>query len=155
MMRTGHKDAQFLFERLGRAMGYGYRRSWTPILPTDGVWVADESLSVGSELPIAALEVVVSESPKTMKGSLDILAEVSPAIGILCINEVEIRRGMIRSGVAPEKIIAQVARCMATAKDRATRSQQRLAVWSYAELEARYRFNTGDRAPALLSRLAS
>lgn len=154
-MRTGHKDAQFLFERLGRAMGYGYRRSWSQILPTDGVWLVDESLSVGTELPIAALEVVVSESPKTLKGSLDVLREVSPAIGILCINEVEIRRGLIRGGVAPSVISERIERMLAQARDRVTRSQQRLTVWTYAQLEHRYRFNTGDSQPALLSRLAN
>lgn len=154
-MRTGHKDAQFLFEQLGRAAGYAYRRSWTRALPTDGVWLLDESLTLGSELPIAALEVAVSEGPKALKGSLDILAEVSPSIGILCINEVEIRRGLIRKGVPQNHIVDRIAGLMMIAHERVARSQQRLAVWSYAQLEQRYRFNTGDSQPALLSRLAS
>lgn len=154
-MRTGHKDAQFLFEQLGRAAGYGYRRSWTRALPTDGVWLLDESLCLGSELPIAALEVAVSEGPKALKGSLDILAEVSPSIGILCINEVEIRRGLIRKNVPHDQIIDRIGRLMMMAQERVARSQQRLAVWSYAQLEQRYRFNTGDSQPTLLSRLAS
>ncbi len=153
-MRTGHKDAQFLFEQLGRSAGYGYRRTWTRALPTDGVWLFDESLSLGAELPIAAIEVVVSEGPKTMKGSLDILAEVSPAIGILCVNEVEIRRGLVRRGVPHDNIIDRIARLMMIAHERVARSQQRLAVWTYAQLEQRYRFNTGDTSPALLARIS-
>lgn len=154
-MLTGHKDAQFLFERLGREMGYAYRRTWTVGLPTDGVWMLDETLSVGAELPIAALEVVVSEGPKTMKGSIDVLAEVSPALGILCINEVEIRRGLIRRGHSAEIAEKRIASLMAQAEDRIGRSQQRLAVWSYAQLEQRYRFNTGDATHALYARLSN
>lgn len=144
-----------MFERLGREAGYGYRRTWTAALPTDGLWVMDESLSLGTCLPITALEVAVTESPKVIKGSLDTLAEVSPALGILCIHEVEIRRGLIRCGLPAERITARVARCMAMAKDRILRMQQRVIIWSYAEMETRYRFNTGDRAPTLLTRLTT
>ena len=93
------------------------------------------------ELPVVALEVVVSESAKTMKGSMDTLAEVSPALGLLVIHELEIRRGMIRQ--------------MEQAQDRITRHQQRIVVWSFAQLQRRFELTTGDGGPVLLRRLVT
>lgn len=108
-------------QRLGRAAGFGYRRTWSRELPTDGVWVLPGSAFAGDELPVAALEVVVTEGPKSIKGSLDILAEVSPALGVLVIHEEEIRRGLVRRGVLTEEIDRRLNAQFEAARDRVTR----------------------------------
>jgi hypothetical protein len=154
-MRAGHADAQYVFERIGRAGGYVTRRTWNTDLPTDGVWLLRDTASFGVTLPIAALEVVVSEGPKSIKGSIDTLAEVSPAVGVLVIHEVEIRRGLIRGGVAPTAADRAVAMQVARAVDRVKRHQQRIVVWSYAQLRRRYELVTGDMSPVLLKRISS
>jgi len=90
-MRSGHHEAQVLFERLGQQLGYRARRSWTRQYPTDGVWLLDASHVGFDELPVAALEVVVSETGKALRGSISTLEMVSPALGILLVQDQEIR----------------------------------------------------------------
>lgn len=152
-MRCGHADAQFMFERMGKQLGYKTRRTWTRELPTDGVWLLQGSGLLLPEVPAIALEVAVSEGPKAIKGSMDILAEVSPALGILVINDVEIRRGELRRGTPAEVVTRRIEGSMAAALDRSTRHQQRIEVWSYGQLQQKYRLITGDQGPATLARL--
>ncbi len=155
-MRPGHKDAQYMFERMGVTLGYETRRSWSRALPTDGVWLLPSSGELFlPEAAAVAIEVAVSEGPKTIKGSIDILAEVSPALGILVIHEVEIRRGLVRKGVDSTVIDRRVTDSMTNALDRVSRHQQRVEVWSYAQLLNNFRLITGEKAPVTLARMAS
>ena len=71
-------------------------------MPTDGVWLLPSSGLYFSEAPAVAVEVSVSEGPKAIKGSIDTLAEVSPALGILVLNEAEIRRCTLVRGTQPD-----------------------------------------------------
>jgi len=65
-MRRGHHEAQVVFERLG----YRCRRTWTREHPTDGVWLLDTPHLALDQLPVAALEVVVTETGKALRGSI-------------------------------------------------------------------------------------
>jgi hypothetical protein len=154
-MKCGHADAQFMFDRLGKALGYRTRRTWSRQLPTDGVWLLPGSELLLPDAPAVALEVAVSEGPKQIKGSIDTLAEVSPALGVLVINEREIRRSALRKGIRAEVVERQVEEKFTAARDRITRHQQRITVWSYAELEHRYRLATGEDGPETLARLTT
>jgi hypothetical protein len=140
-----------MFERLGRALGYQTRRTWTRELPTDGVWLMPGSGLLFAEVPAAAIEVAVSEGPKAIKGSIDTLAEVSPALGVMLINEVEIRRGELRKGRTVDAVERMIANRVAAAKDRASRHQQRIEVWSYQELRRRYELATGSSETEILT----
>lgn len=136
-MRQGHAEAQKLFEVLGRAQGYLYRRTWTKQLPTDGVWLAPTPLLGLEVVPLAALEVANSESLKVIKGSLIILAEVSPALGILVIQDVDIRRRLIRDGKSVEYVDQYLEKKFAEVRELARKFPQRIDVWSFAQLAMR------------------
>lgn len=154
-MKTGHADAQYMFLELGKSLGFGTRLTWSRKLPTDGIWLLSDEEYLLPEIPAVALEVAVSEGPKALKGSIDTLAEVSPALGILLINEVEIRRGAVRKGVDPAITERRIQEKFMDAEDRASRHQQRIAIWSYAQLAHRYRLGTGASEPPTLARLAA
>jgi hypothetical protein len=141
-----------MFERFGRALGYQTRRTWTRELPTDGVWLMPGSGLLFAEFPAVAIEVAVSEGPKVIKGSIDTLAEVSPALGVMLINEVEIRRGELRKGRSVEAVERMITDRVAAAKDRASRHQQRIEVWSYQELRRRCELATGSTETQILAR---
>lgn len=144
-----------MFLAMGQALGFKTRPTWSRELPTDGVWLVSTDELLLPELPAVALEVAVSEGPKAIKGSIDTLAEVSPALGILVINDAEIRRGAIRKGVDPQTIERRIRSRFDAAHDRARRHQHRLAVWGYDELAQRYRLATGATAPPMLDRLTT
>jgi hypothetical protein len=138
-MRHGHAYAQYLFKLLGVAQGFSYRKTWTKKLPTDGIWVAKTPLLNVEAVPLAALEVANSESPKVVKGSLTVLAEVSPALGILVIQEEDIRRRLIRSGFASDEADRYVTRKLDDAREIAQKFHQRIQVWSFEQLKLRAR----------------
>jgi hypothetical protein len=139
-MRRGHHEAQVLFEQLGCRLGYRCQRTWTRAHPTDGVWLLDTPQVGLDALPVAALEVVVTETGKTLRGSIATLEMVSPALGILLIQDREIRRGLIRSGASPQAATAHVQRLVAAATADIAHSRQRLALWTFDQLERRSHF---------------
>ena len=136
-MRRGHHEAQVLFERLGSQLGHRTRRTWTRQHPTDGVWLLDTPHLGLDEVPLAALEVVVTETGKALRGSITTLEMVSPALGILLIQDREIRRGLIRSGTSPQTATEHLRRLVAAATADISRSRQRLALWTFDQLERR------------------
>jgi hypothetical protein len=138
-MRSGHREAQMQFERLGRQLGYRCRRSWTREHPTDGVWLLDTPQVGFDELPVAALEVVVSETGKALRGSISTLEMVSPALGILLVQDHEIRRGLVRAGASPESAAMHLRRLLATTEADLSRSRQRIALWTFDQLQRRTR----------------
>lgn len=143
-MRPGHADAQFMFEALGDALGFKVRRTWSRELPTDGVWLLPTDGFLPAEAPAVAMEVAVTEGPKAIKGSLDTLAEVSPAMGIVLINDLEIRRSALRDGISANVVEQRIASKFALATDRAARMQQRIEVWNYGQLRRKYCLATGN-----------
>jgi hypothetical protein len=154
-MKPGHVDAQYLFLELGNVLGYSTRRTWSRSLPTDGVWLVPTDEFLLPDLPAVALEVAVSEGPKAIKGSIDTLAEVSPALGILLINEVEIRRTGIRRGRDSIEVERGITHKVEAARDRISRHQQRIEVWSYNQLLRRFQLITGITTPPTLARIAA
>jgi len=137
-MRPGHRAAQRLFEALGRSQGFEPARTYSPKLPTDGVWF--HKGGVIDALPVVAIEVVVSESPKLMKGSVRTLELVSPALGVLLLENEEIWRGRVRKGDSDEKATAYVARVHAELLDLAARSGRRIEVWTISHLRKLHRW---------------
>jgi len=154
-MKPGHAEAQSMFLEMGRSLGFSTRLTWSRQLPTDGVWLSPADEYVLPELPAVALEVAVSEGPKAIKGSIDTLAEVSPALGVLVVNDVEIRRSAIRKGTAPEAIERRIRDRIESARDRTGRHQQRFQVWDYAELANRHRLIVGGALAHPLGRQAA
>jgi hypothetical protein len=154
-MKAGHADAQYMFLEIGKTLGYKTRRTWSRELPTDGVWLLSGDGYLLPEAPAVAVEVAVSEGPKAIKGSIDTLAEVSPTLGVLVINEVEIRRGALREGISAEVIERRIEGRLAAAHARMGRHQQRLQVWTFEQLSCRYRLATGRPGPPMLARLAT
>jgi hypothetical protein len=154
-MKAGHVDSQYMFLEIGKALGYATRLTWSQALPTDGVWLLPGDSYLLPEVPAVALEVAVSEGPKAIKGSIDTLAEVSPALGVLVINEAEIRRGALREGISVEIIERRIEGRFAAAYDRVGRHQQRIEVWTFEQLSRRYQLATGQSDPPMLARLAT
>jgi hypothetical protein len=143
-MTQGHKEGQALFEALGRQLGFDVARSFTRTLPTDGVWYAEKAAGRFGQVPLVAIEVLVSESRKTIRGSLMTLELVSPALGILLVHEEEIRRRLIRAGFNSDEADARVLRSRDHAEHLASASRQRVEAWSFADLVRHYRRATGS-----------
>jgi hypothetical protein len=145
-MRGGHKEAQELFLRLGQRLGYRSKRTWSREHPTDGVWLLDAPHLGHADLPIVALEVAVTEGAKALRGSIATLEAVSPALGVLLIQEREIRRGLIRSGVAPEVATTHLNGLLRLAAADLSRSRQRIELWTFEQLQRRARLALGQSA---------
>jgi len=131
-MRRGHHEAQLLLEQMRSRLGYWVRRTWTRDHPTDGVWVLDTPGLV----PVAALEVVVTETGKALRGSIATLETVSPPSGVL-IKDRETRRGLIRSGATAGAPTDHVARLVSAATADISRSRQRIELWTFDQLNRR------------------
>jgi hypothetical protein len=127
-MTSGHREAQALFEDLGRELGYTVKRSFSRRHPTDGIWMPGGRGPRYCAIPVIAMEVIVSESRKTMRGSLVTLECVSPALGIFLVHEEEMRRRMIRRGVHPDTAVARIAAIREHALELAAGSRQRVEV---------------------------
>lgn len=138
-MTQGHRGAQRLFDDMGRAFGYRVERTFSKALPTDGVWFARRTPRPEDRIPVMAIEVVVSESRKVLRGSVLTLESVSPAVGVLLIHEGEIRRRMIRGGASSTGVEARVAALHELANALVKNSRQRFEIWSHVSLERRYR----------------
>lgn len=148
-MRTGHQKAQAMFQALGAALGYVTARTWSRALPTDGVWLSQTDNGGLGILPIAALEVVVSEGVKQMRGSIATLMEVSPAVGVIVLQDHEIRRGCIRDGMSADAVQRLIAHRTCWLANEVRAKSQRIVVWAFDELAARCRFATARRTQLL------
>ena len=98
-MTKGHKDAQELFARLGQSKGFEVRRTHSQTLHSDGIWLVRDPIFPLRQIPLAAIEVIVSESTKSMRGSIGVLEEISPAVAIILLQEEEIRKRNIKKGI--------------------------------------------------------
>ena len=137
-MKVSHKKAQTMFKDLGEDQGFCYTPTYTQQLPTDGVWWTDSPLMGEEQVPIAAIEVANSEDAKRIKGSLFILAEVSPALGILMVHDVDIRRRLIRDRKTIEEVDRLIKQKTINAENYASRFQQRIEVWTYEQLKSKH-----------------
>ncbi len=132
-MRQGHREAQEMFIDIGLAMGHQVRRTFSSSQPGDGVWI-DERPGLLQGLPLTAIEVLVSESPKAICGSIHRLESISPVLGIILVHEDEIRRRLTRLGFNSSRIASAVARDIALVDSCLATSKQRIQRWSFAQL---------------------
>jgi hypothetical protein len=132
-----------MFRELGTALGYAVRASYSQAYPTDGVWLARPPLRGVDALPLVAIEIAVSESRKTLRGSLFTLEMVSPALAIILVHEDELRRRHIRLGGSADEAQRRVAAVQELATTLAATSRQRTVVWSVAALRRRFQDATG------------
>lgn len=143
-MTHGHREAQRLFLDLGSTLGFKTALSWSQEEPGDGVWLYSSPVLGGADFPFAAIEVVVSESRKSIRGSIDTLSAISPALGILLIHDSEIRRRIIRRGGTTADANAAIDRAVHTATDAALKTRQRTEVWTPSQLTVRLRLASGS-----------
>lgn len=132
-MRQGHRDAQDMFLEIGRALGHDVRRSFTPTQPGDGVWL-ERRPGILQGFPLAAVEVLVSESPKEICGSIHRLEAISPVLGVILIQEDEITRRLTRLGLNASRIASVIANNIALVDQCLSTSKQRIQRWSFAQL---------------------
>lgn len=138
-MRQGHRTAQDMFLAVGERHGYHTLRSFTRQFPSDGVWLTPASHGeVAGNLPIAALEVVVSESPKTILGSVAVLERIGPALGVLLLHEDEIVRRLVRDGRNREEANRHLQQAEARIDLHIASSRHRIQRWSYQYLNYLY-----------------
>jgi hypothetical protein len=138
-MRIGHVIAQRLFGELGQALGYEPARIFTRHLPTDGVWFTASDNGGLGVLPVLALEVVVTEGIKSMRGSIATLIQVSAALGVVLFQDQEVRRGLIRRGRSAEQANQIIISRLNWLREEVHRKPQRLTVWTFDELLTRHR----------------
>lgn len=142
-MTTGHRQAQLLWDQLGRNLGYEPARSAGAPQPADGVWFPASAAPRFAHRAFAAIEVVVSESPKTLRGSIVTLECISPSLAVVLIHEEEIRRHAVRRGLAVEVALNKTRLLSEEAHAIASRSRQHIEIWSFAQLQRRVRQTSG------------
>ncbi|MGY2127470.1 hypothetical protein [Blastococcus sp. SYSU DS0617] len=138
-MRKGHRLAQDQFLALGERHGFKTRRSFTSAFPSDGVWLTRSTHgdAVGG-LPVVALEVVVSESPKTILGSIAVLERIAPSLGVLLVHEDEIARRLVRDGRSREEVSRYLEHTQARVDMHIATSRHRIERWSSQYLTKLY-----------------
>lgn len=137
-MTSGHRDAIELWLRLGRQLGYTARSRYSERWPADGVWLRPSHPCLGlPELPVAAAEVVVSESGKTLAGSVSALEMISPALAVVVVNDEEIFRGAIRSGTTEADVAVRLTAVRSRLELLTSRSRQRFEIWRMDQLRRR------------------
>jgi hypothetical protein len=147
-VRYGHNEAQLMFEEIGRRLGFEVRRTFSDMLPTDGVWFlkAKDGAVINTQLPVVAIEVVVSEGPKAMQGDITILERVSPSLGIIVLHEDEIRRRLLAKRTPNDVIDYEIARLRQMLAELVQCSRQRIEVWSAENLRRVYQLSTGRQS---------
>lgn len=140
-MKPGHREAQNLFLELGNRLGFLTRRTFSRRHPTDGIWLASAETGL---LPVVAAEVVVSEGLKTMRGSVATLEAVSPALGVLVLQDEEIRRCLLRLGREEEQIQARIWSVSEHLHELIRSSRQRLEIWRFGQLVRRHELAGGS-----------
>ena len=133
-MRLGHRRAQDMFLEIGTRHGFDVRRSFAVAFPGDGVWVLPRAHGQFAGLPVVALEVVVSETPKTVLGSIATLERIGPSLGVLLIHEVEIGRRLVAGGATRDEVEAYMGRTAARVDAHLASARHRIERWSFAKL---------------------
>jgi hypothetical protein len=137
-----------MFEEIGRRLGFEVRRTFSEMLPTDGVWFlkVTDGVVISEQLPVVAIEVVVSEGPKAIQGDITILERVSPALGIIVLHEGEIRRRLLAKRTPIDVIDNEIARMRLMLAELVQSSRQRIEVWSAENLRRVYQLSTGRQS---------
>lgn len=128
-MRNGHKEAQEMFLNLGKAKGFIVSKTFSKELPTDGVWFIKHPLDE-TNVPFVAIEVIASETPKQIIGSIGILKQVKPMIAIVLLHESEMARKSVLRHASSEKVKSSIARKYQIIQHEIQNSQQRFVIWN-------------------------
>ncbi|WP_182102726.1 hypothetical protein [Niallia taxi] len=137
-MKLGHKDSQGLFLEMGKRLGYSPKKTYSEDLPTDGIWTIPHPLNLMDSLPVAAIEVAVSESPKTLRGSIRTLEDVSPLLAIILVHEGEITRRHIVKGGTLDSALKKISAIHNLLEREVLMSQQRFEIWTEHTLSRWY-----------------
>jgi len=133
-MRYSHKEIQDYFQKLGAKLGYTVKRRYSYQYPTDGVWFIPHPLNPAEVVPLVAIEVIVSESSKTIKGSIRTLEAVSPSVAILLIHEVEFLRRLTLKGMSHDNALNRVEAIKKTLLNETSKSLQNFEIWNEKNL---------------------
>ncbi|HEX6509213.1 MAG TPA: hypothetical protein VF221_16415 [Chloroflexota bacterium] len=123
-----------MFLAIGRAMGHEVRKSFSSTQPGDGVWL-EARPGILAGMPMAAIEVLVSEGAKEICGSVHRLEAISPVLGVIVVQEDEITRRLTRLGLNTSRIETVIANDIALVDSCLTTSKQRIQRWSFAQLK--------------------
>ena len=126
---------QDLFLSLGVHKGFRVKRSYNKSTQTDGVWVDRHPLYPESDIIIAAIEVIASESPKTIRGSINLLESLAPLIPIILIHESEISRRLRLQKKTSSEIDAFIAGRYQLVNNIINTSFLNFEVWNENDLE--------------------
>lgn len=138
----GHRQARQIWDQLGSNLRYEPAHSAGGSRPADGAWFPRMAGPRFARRPSAAIEVIVSESPKTLRGSIVTLECISPSLAVVLIQEEEIRRQAVRRGLPVSAALRKTELLSGEAGDLAARSRQHIEVWSFAQLQRRVRQTT-------------
>ena len=89
----------------------------------------------------------MSEGKKAMRGSIATLEAVSPAWGIVILNEEEIRRGLIRNQYDLDVIDRIIQQKVQQLNEFISTSKQRIDVWRFGQLRRRHQLAAGVTSP--------
>lgn len=145
-MRPGHKEAQDLFAAVGARIGFDVRRNYSTAMPTDGVWLLRSTMQRLHGSPIVAMEVPITESMKSLRGSVSTLEAVSPSLAVLLVQDEEIRRRLIARGASEEIADREVDSLAMKINALIAASRQRFEIWSVGDLRLHFRKLTGKES---------
>ena len=143
-MTPGHSEAQQLFSDIGTARGFRVTRSFNEQWPTDGVWWHPQPPVPGlPALPLVACEAIVSETGKTLCGSVSTLEKCSPALAVLILHDEEIRRRLMRQGGTRTEVDRKIHNIGSRLRALTDSSRQRFSIWTFNQLCYRHRISVG------------
>lgn len=138
-MLQGHREAQNRFLALGERHGFSTRRSYSTHFPSDGVWLTRSAHGDQlGDLPVVAIEVVVSESPKMILGSIAVLERIGASLGVILVHEDEIARRLIRDGCSRGELADYLQRTQVFIDLHIASSRHRLQRWSNQYMQYLY-----------------
>ncbi|MCA0985147.1 hypothetical protein LCL89_14035 [Halobacillus yeomjeoni] len=129
-MRAGHKLSQERLLKLGEEMNFIVKKTFSQSLPTDGVWLIKNPLLISEFIPFLAVEVIVSESPKTIRGSIKTLEQVKPTIAVVFIHEGEIVARWARQKMDAQQIHEKIKSLYNFLEKERLISSVRLEIWN-------------------------
>lgn len=102
------------------------------------MWYPKTQEALGKQLPLVASEVIVSEGAKSIRGSIGVLEAVSPALGIVIVQDDDIARRLRSAGHTEEYIARALSRTNELVEDHIRCTRQRIEIWTYKQLGRRH-----------------
>jgi hypothetical protein len=87
----------------------------------------------------------VTEGAKSIRGSVGVLEAVSPALGILILQDDDIARRLRTAGRAEEYVERSIENTKAAIEDHIKSTRQRLELWTYSQLVRSHELATKGR----------